>query len=92
MLRTYSGDAMKLGNPVVIITETLLIGALAEIIGAGAVVVSLLYLGRQVALANRLAKAEAWRSRHAELTTLNASLGVDPRFHRAMIVLSGHTP
>jgi len=62
-----------------------MIGALGEIAGATAVVVSLVYLARQMALGNRLAQAEAWRSRFGELTNLNAAFGVDPRFHRAMV-------
>ena len=61
------------------------VSPLGQIVGAVAVVTSLAYLARQVALANRLAQAEAWRSRHAELTTLNAAFGVDPRLHRAMV-------
>jgi hypothetical protein len=61
------------------------LGALAELAGAAGVVLSLIYLARQVGLANRLAQAEAWRSRFAELTNLNAAFGVDPRFHHAMV-------
>jgi hypothetical protein len=66
-----------------------MIGAVAELVGALAVVMSLVYLARQVKLANRLAQAEAWRSRFSELTTLNAAFGVDPRFHRAMVKVYG---
>jgi len=62
-----------------------MIGALGEIVGAAAVVASLVFLTRQVAMSNRLAKAEAWRSRITELTNLNSSFGTDPRFHRAMV-------
>jgi hypothetical protein len=62
-----------------------LIGAVAELIGAAGVAISLVYLARQMKLANRLAKAEAWRSRFAELTTLNSAFGVNPRFHHAMV-------
>jgi hypothetical protein len=66
-----------------------MIGALGEIVGAAAVVASLVFLTSQVALSNRLAKAEAWRSRISELTSLNASFGIDPRFHRAMVRVFG---
>lgn len=62
-----------------------MLGAIGEIAGAAAVVASLVYLARQVALSNRLSRLEAWRSRLSELTGLNASFGANPRFHRAML-------
>jgi hypothetical protein len=61
-----------------------MLGALGEMAGAAAVVASLVYLARQVALSNRLSRLEAWRSRLSELTNINASFGANPRFHRAM--------
>ena len=54
--------------------------ALGEIIGAVAVVISLLYLSRQIKTSNRLAEAEAWRASTHAVTSLNAAFGVNPRF------------
>jgi hypothetical protein len=62
-----------------------MIGAISELLGAVAVTASLVYLARQIGLSNRLSRAEAWRSRFSELTSVNAAFGVDPRFHRAMV-------
>jgi len=69
-----------------------MIGAVGEVLGAAAVVVSLVYLARQVSVSNRLARAEAWRGiwNHANLT--NASWGTDPEFRRVFAqVLAGAT-
>jgi len=60
-----------------------MIGALGEIAGATAVVVSLVYLARQIAISNRLARAEAWRMPNSDLNSLNAAFGVDPVFRGA---------
>jgi hypothetical protein len=38
-----------------------MVGAFSQVIGTLAVVISLVYLGSQVAMGNRLAQAEAWR-------------------------------
>lgn len=57
-----------------------IVAALGEIVGAAAVVMSLLYLSRQVRTSNRLAEAEAWRSSTHAVTSLNAAFGVNPRF------------
>ena len=61
-----------------------MIGAIGEITGAAAVVVSLAYLAQQVSVSNRLARAEAWRSANGDLNALNASFGSDPVFRRGM--------
>jgi hypothetical protein len=58
--------------------------AISEIIGAIAVIVTLIYLARQVAMSNKFAKADAWRSRFSEFTSLNAAYGVNPIFYHAM--------
>ena len=69
------------------------IGAIGEIVGAAAVVVSLIYLARQVALSNRLAQAEAWRTPISDLNSLNASFGMDPQFREAIYrVMDGAEP
>jgi len=60
------------------------ISAVSEIIGAIAVIVTLIYLARQIAMSNKFAKADAWRSRFAEFTSLNAAYGVNPTFYHAM--------
>ena len=70
-----------------------MIGALGEIAGAGAVVLSLIYLARQVAFGNRLAQAEAWRTPMSDLNSLNAAFGVDPEFREAIFrVMDGAEP
>jgi hypothetical protein len=60
------------------------VSAIGQIVSAVGVVVSLVYLGLQVSMGNRLAKAEAWRSRFSEVSNLNAAFGVNPQFDRAM--------
>lgn len=59
-----------------------MIGAVGEIVGAAAVVVSLVYLAQQVRVSNRLARAEAWRAIATSANTLNGSWGRDPEFRR----------
>ena len=60
------------------------ITAISEIVGAIAVIVTLVYLARQIAMSNKFAEAEAWRSRFSEFTSLNAAYGVNPAFYHAM--------
>ena len=60
------------------------IGAVGELAGAAAVVISLVYLARQVGTSNRLARAEAFRAGNTSLNALNAQFGTDPAFRRAM--------
>ena len=59
------------------------IGALGEVAGAVAVVLSLVYVGRQVASSNRLMRAEAFRNPNSDLNHLNAAFGTDPVFRAA---------
>jgi len=67
-----------------------MIGALGEIAGAAAVVVSLMYLARQMRMSNRLAQAEAWRAPIGDLNSLNATYGSDPAFAAALFrILEG---
>ena len=66
------------------IVDWSMVGAIGEITGAAAVVVSLAYLAKQVSVSNRLARAEAWRSANGDLNALNASFGSDPVFRRGM--------
>ncbi len=54
--------------------------AIAQIAGVIAVVVSLIYLARQVDIANRLARAEASRTPNSDLNLLNSTFGTDPVF------------
>ena len=61
--------------------------AISEIIGAIAVIITLIYLARQIAMSNRFAEADAWRSRFSEFTRLNAAYGVNPTFYHAMTKL-----
>jgi hypothetical protein len=69
-----------------------MIGAVGEIVGAVAVVVSLVYLAQQVRVSNRLARAEAWRAIATSANTLNGSWGRDPDFRRVFAqVLEGAT-
>lgn len=60
------------------------IGTLAQIVSTLAVVLSVIYLARQVEVANRLARAEASRTPNSDLNSLNASFGTDPVFRMAM--------
>ncbi len=65
------------------------ISAVSEIVGAIAVIITLVYLARQIAMSNKFAKAEAWRSRFSEFTSLNAAYGVHTDFYHAMAKLHG---
>ena len=65
------------------------ITAISEIVGAIAVIVTLVYLARQIAMSNRFAEAEAWRSRFSEFTSLNAAYGVNTNFYHAMSMVHG---
>ena len=56
----------------------------AEIIGAAAVVVSLIYVSRQIRMGNRLARAEAGRTPTSDLNVLNASFVTDKAFRSAL--------
>lgn len=60
------------------------INAISETIGAIAVIVTLIYLARQIAMSNKFAAAEAWRSRFSEFTSINAAYGVNPIFYHAI--------
>jgi hypothetical protein len=55
-------------------------GAIGEISGAVAVVISLVYVGRQVRLGNALARAEAYRSVSTAMSTLTREWARDPLF------------
>ena len=70
-----------------------MIGAIGEIAGALAVVVSLVYLARQIAFSNRLAQAEAFRSPISDINSLNATFGMDPVYREAVFkVIDGASP
>ena len=70
-----------------------MIGAIGEIAGALAVVVSLAYLARQIAFSNRLAQAEAFRSPISDINGLNATFGMDPVYREAVFrVIGGASP
>lgn len=59
------------------------IEAITQVAGLIAVVFSLIYLARQVDIANRLARAEASRTPNSDLNALNATFGTDPVFRSA---------
>lgn len=63
--------------------ELEVISVMADVIGAAAVVVSLIYLAQQVRTSNRLARAEAYRAPNSDLNGLNAAFCTDPVFRRA---------
>ena len=70
-----------------------MISAIGEIVGAVAVVASLVYLARQVRFSNRLAQAEAFRTPISDINNLNATFGLDPTFRDAIFrVIEGATP
>ena len=60
------------------------IGAIGEMLGAVAVVVSLIYLAQQVRTSNRLARAEAYRSPNSDLVALAGAFNTDPVFRKAI--------
>lgn len=60
------------------------IGVIADVFGAIAVIVSLLYLARQVSTSNRLARAEAYRSPNSDLNAMNATYSTIPEFNQAI--------
>ncbi|MGR8949233.1 MAG: hypothetical protein ACU84Q_14380 [Gammaproteobacteria bacterium] len=59
-----------------------MLDVIAQTAGVVAVVVSLVYLARQVDIANRLARAEASRTPNSDLNLLNSTFGTDPIFRR----------
>lgn len=61
-----------------------MIGAVGEIIGALAVVASLVYVGRQVRLGNALARAEAYRVVSLRMSELLAGWAMDDEFLRTV--------
>ena len=61
-----------------------MLSALSEMAGVVAVVVSLIYLARQVRMSNMLAKLEASRSPTSDLNMLNASFGQNQSFQAAL--------
>ena len=61
-----------------------MLSALSELTGVIAVVVSLIYLGRQVRMGNMLARAEASRTPTSDLNMLNASFGQNREFQVAL--------
>jgi hypothetical protein len=60
------------------------VSAMSEVAGVVAVVVSLLYLSRQIRMSNQLARAEASRTPTSDLNMLNASFGSNPAFQSAL--------
>ncbi|MEE4147001.1 MAG: hypothetical protein V2I26_19505 [Halieaceae bacterium] len=64
--------------------EITTIEAATRIAAAIAVVLSLIYLARQVDIANRLARAEASRTPNSDLNALNATFGTDAVFRPAI--------
>ncbi len=58
----------------------MMVGVIAQIVSVIGVVVSVVYLARQVDIANRLARAEASRTPNSDLNLLNATFGTDPVF------------
>jgi len=61
------------------------IGAIGEIVGATAVVISLAYLAIQIAASNHLARAEAFRVPNSYLNSLNASFMQIEEFREALV-------
>jgi hypothetical protein len=61
-----------------------MLSAVSELAGVVAVVISLLYLSRQISMSNRLARAEASRTPTSDLNMLNASFGPNHDFRAAL--------
>jgi hypothetical protein len=58
------------------------VSAIAETVGTVAVLLSILYLAKQIRISNRLARAEAWRSPNSDLSALNATFVADIDFRK----------
>jgi hypothetical protein len=66
------------------------IGAVGSILGAITVVVSVVYLARQISMSNRLARADAFRTPNSQLNSINAAFGTNANFRPAIrLVLLG---
>jgi hypothetical protein len=61
-----------------------MVSAVSEVAGVVAVVISLLYVSRQINMSNRLARAEASRTPTSDLNMLNASFGPSHEFRAAL--------
>ena len=61
-----------------------MLSAVSELAGVVAVVMSLLYVSRQISMSNRLARAEASRTPTSDLNMLNASFGPNQDFRTAL--------
>jgi hypothetical protein len=61
-----------------------IVSAVSEFTGVIAVVISLLYVSRQISMSNRLARAEASRTPTSDLNMLNASFGSNQDFRAAL--------
>lgn len=61
-----------------------MVSAVSEMAGVVAVVISLLYVSRQIKMSNRLARAEASRTPTGDLNMLTASFGPSPEFRAAL--------
>ena len=64
------------------------IGAIGEIVGALSVVVSLIYLARQMRTSNKLARSEAFRNANSQVNAINTTFGTDPTFHQTFRKIS----
>lgn len=60
------------------------ISVIADVLSAIAVIVSLIYLARQLSTSNRLARAEAFRSPNSDLNAMNATYSTIPEFNQAI--------
>lgn len=60
------------------------IGVIADLVSAAGVIASLIYLARQVAMSNRLSRAEAYRSPNSDLIAMNATYSTVPEFNQAL--------
>ena len=57
-----------------------MLSAVGELVGVAVVIISLLYLSRQVKMSNQLARAEAPRMPNSDLNMLNASFASSAEF------------
>jgi hypothetical protein len=61
-----------------------MLSAVGELVGVAVVIISLLYLNRQVKMSNQLARAEASRAPTSDLNMLNASFAANAEFRAAL--------
>ena len=66
------------------------VGAVGELIGALAVVSSLLYVGRQLRQSNTMARAAAWQALNSSMNAWNTTMAASPELSAALAKMHVH--